>query len=360
MELHEIIKRLKGVMNVDFNERAIFFEKYRDILKSEISVNPSNIEAYCLMAMIVCELREETEKSVEILEQCYVHNQSNFSDEGFALWATDMAYFLLEECGEDSEERAVQLLSQAVNLNSNYSSTYYAYGKVCFAKKDFKKASKLFHKAFELCQKKSYKYCEAISLLAYSNQNEGITLLKSIYTYPFEDEEIDVRIALTLGRELAISGNVAEAKKISEILLKADYSEFDIEIDEMADLMFTLGDYKTCVELYDKYKFLEDASWLNKYFFALKQIGQGSIAKRKLEEVTEKIEKDIHEEKMNPTAWEDYEEYEYYISSKTRRLKDIREGYNKVFIYSIYISPDIYYDIIYECYYINCPRHYPE
>jgi tetratricopeptide (TPR) repeat protein len=360
MELHEIIKRLKGVMNVDFNERAIFFEKYRDILKSEISVNPSNIEAYCLMAMIVCELREDTEKSVEILEQCYFHNQSNFSDEGFSLWATDMAYFLLEECGEHSEERAVQLLSQAVNLKSNYSSTYYAYGKVCFAKKDFKKASKLFHKAFELCQKKSYKYCEAISLLAYSNQNEGITLLKSIYTYPFEDEEIDVRIALTLGRQLAISGNVAEAKKIAEILLKEDYSEFDIEIDEMTDLMYTLGDYKTCVELYDKYKFFEEASWLNKYFFALKQIGQTSIAKKKLEEIAETIEKDIQEEKMNPTGWESYEEYEHYISSESRRLKDIREGYNKVFIYSIDISPDIYYDIIYECYYINCPRHYPE
>ncbi|MFL0248272.1 tetratricopeptide repeat protein [Candidatus Clostridium stratigraminis] len=94
------------------------------------------------MAMIACELREDTEKSVEILEQCYVHNQSNFSDEGFSLWATDMAYFLLEECGESSEKRAIRLLSQAISCNSNYASTYYAYGKVCFAKKDFEEASK--------------------------------------------------------------------------------------------------------------------------------------------------------------------------------------------------------------------------
>lgn len=347
-------------MNLDFDERFIFFEKYRGILKSEISVNPSNIEAFCLMAMITCELREDIEKSIEILEQCYVQNRLNFSDEGFALWATDMAYFLLEECGESGEERAVELLSQAISSNSNYASTYYAYGRFCFFKKDFEKASKLFNKAFELSPKKSYKYCEAISLLACSNQNDGISQLKSIYSYPFEDEEIDVKIALTLGRELAISGIVDESKKIAEILLKTDYRKFDIEIDEMADFMYILGDYKTCVELYDKYQFLKDASWLNKYFYALKQIGQARIAKKKLQEITEKIEKDIHEEKINPTDWESYDEYQYYISSETKRLKDIREGYNKVFIYSTDILPDVYYDIFYECYYIYCPRHYSE
>jgi hypothetical protein len=128
----------------------------------------------------------------------------------------------------------------------------------------------------------------------------------------------------------------------------------------MADFMYILGDYKTCVELYDKYHFFEDASWLNKYFFALKQIGQASTAEKKLHEITEKIEKEIHEEKMDPTYWESYEDYEYYIISETKRLKDIREGYNKVFVNSIDILPDIYYEIIYECYYINCPRHYTE
>lgn len=360
MKIHKILKKLQSIMNLGFDERAIYFKKYRDILNSEISVNPSNIEAFCLIAMITCELREDTEKSIEILEQCYAQNQSNFSDECFSLWATDMAYFLLEECGESSKERAVQLLTQAINRNSNYASTYYAYGKVCFEKKEFKEASTLFHKAFELSPKKSYKYCEAVSLLACSNQNVGIALLKSIYSYPFEDEEIDVRIALTLGRELAISANVDDAKNIAEILLKTDYREFDIEIDEMADYIYMLGEYKTCVELYNKYQFLEDASWLNKYFYALKQIEQPSIAEKKLQEITEKIEKDINEEKMNRADWESLEDYEYYISSETKRLRDIREGYNKVFVNSVDILPDVYYDIFYECYYINCPRHYQE
>lgn len=320
MEIHKILKRLQGDINLDFDKSAKIFKKYRDILKSEISLNPSNIDAYCLLAMINSELREDTE-TIEILEQCYAQNKSNFSVDGFSAWATDMAYFLLEECGESYKERAINLLIQAINVNSKYASTYYAYGKVCFEKKDYKKASKLFHKAFELSQKKSHKYCEAICLLAYSNQEEGIHLLKSMYSYPFEDEVIDAKIALTLGRELAISGNIEEAKKIAELLLKTDYREFDIEIDEMADFMYILGDYKTCIDLYDKCQFLEDASWLNRYFYALKQIGQANVAEKKLCEITEKIEKDIHEDKMNPTDWDSYEEYQNYISYEMKRLE---------------------------------------
>lgn len=358
MELNKIIKKLQGVMNLDFEERSLFFKKYRDILISEISANPSNIEAFSLLAMIICELREDTEKSIEILEHCYAQNQSSFSDNGFVVWATDMAYFLLEECGESSEEKAVQLLSEAIRCNSHFASTYYAYGKYFFSKNNFKKASTLFRKAFEISPKKSYKYCESVCLLAAAHQKEGISELKSIYTYPFEDEEIDARIALTLGRELALSGYKDDAKKIAELLLKTNYSDFDIEIDEMADFMYILGDYQTCVDLYDKYQFVEDPSWLNKYFYALKQIGQASIAEKKLQEVTEKIEKDILEEELNPTDWESEEDYQYYISSEKSRLKDIREGYNKVFTSSINILPDVYYDLIYECYYINCPRHY--
>ena len=357
MQVYERVKKLQGIMNLDFNERSIVFENYMDILKLEVSENPSNIEASCLMAMITCKLREDTDKSIKILEQCYLKNKSSFSSEGFALWATDMAYFLLEEC-EDRKEEAELLLLKAINCDSNYAGTYYAYGKICFVKKDFNKAAKLFHKAFETDEKKSYKYCEAVSLLADSSQDEGIELLKSIYSYPFENEEIDVRIALTLGRELAIGRDMYGAKKIAQILLKADYKVFDIEIDEMTDFMFVLKDYKTCIELYNRYQFFEEASWLKKYFYSLKQIGQTVIAEKKLKEITEKIEKDISEEQINVDSLEDHKEYENYIFSETKRLKDIREEYDKIFIHSVNILPDFYYDIFYECYYIYCPRHY--
>lgn len=360
MKICEIIKELRESTKFNFEKRAVIYRKYRDILKKEIDLNPSNVKAVSLMAMIFCELREKTEKSIEILEKCYDENKSEFSDEEISLLSTNLAYFLLEEFGPSSEERAIKLLLGAINRNSNYSNTYYAYGKICFMKKDFKNAARMFEKAFELFTKKSYKYCQAISLLKNSNQQAGISKLKSIYIYPFEDEEIDAKVALTLGRELAISGNIYKAKEIASNLLRTDYINFDIETDEMADFMYILKDYKTCVQLYDRCGFLEDASWLNKYFYALKQEGKVSLAENKLEEIINKIEAGIEEEKMNPTDWKNDEDYHSYIISEIKRLKDIKEGYNKIFVHSIDILPDAYYDIIYECYYINCPRHYSE
>ncbi|MFL0248273.1 hypothetical protein [Candidatus Clostridium stratigraminis] len=40
MKLQERIKKLQSVMNLDFDERAQYFEKYKEILKSEIIANP--------------------------------------------------------------------------------------------------------------------------------------------------------------------------------------------------------------------------------------------------------------------------------------------------------------------------------
>lgn len=123
--------------------------------------------------------------------------------------------------------------------------------------------------------------------------------------------------------------------------MKTNYSEFDIKIDEIADFMYILGNYQTCVELYDKYQFAEDASWLSKYFYALKQLGQASIAEIKLQEITKKIDKDILEEELNPVDWESDEDCQYYISSEKNQLKAIRECYNNVFTSSIDILPAV-------------------
>lgn len=357
MELKKIIEDLYSVRNLDFDESTVYYEKYRDILKEKISKNSSNIEAYCLLAMLICEFRESTNKSIEILEECYIKNKKSLSDNSFSLWATCMAYFLIEEgCEEESENRGYDLLSQAVSRNSNYEKTYYAFGRINFERKNYEKACKLFHRAFELSPRKEYKYCEAVSHLVNDNKREGILLLKSIYTYPFEDIIIDEKIAFVLGRELAITGNLEEARKIACILLNTDYEYGDICDDDMADFMFILGDYEHCVELYDKSKLLEDAMWLNKYFYSLKQMNKVSKAKKKLVEIIENIEEEINE-KPNFDDWENYEDYEEYITSEKNRLEEIKKCYYRIMNDNeeVKYKPDYY--IYYECYYINCPRH---
>lgn len=363
MDIQGIIKELKSIMDFDFEYREVIFNKYKSMLQLEINNNPYNVEASCLLAMIVCELREDIDNSLDILRQCYTRNETKFSDDAFSLWATNVSYFLIEECEEKQWKQAEDILKQAIKRNSKYANTYYALAKYYFLERDYEQAITLFHTADKISPNKIYKYCEANSLLASSQKEEGIILLKSIYSSNFYDEETDAKIALTLGRELAQKGDSEEAKKIAELLLKTEYLEFDIETDEMADFLYILGDYKACIDLYDRCNFFEDAKWLSKYFFSLKQLGKEDLAKNRLDNIIVKINEEISDIENSTDfleEFEDYEDYQTYLISEKKRLKDIIDCYNEFFKKGRKPSASLYYDIIYKCYYINCPRHYEE
>lgn len=358
MDINIIMKKLLSVMTLDFEERAVIFSEYKELLEQIIVSESKNIEAFCLLAMVLCELREDTDLSLKVLEECYDKNKGTFSDDGYALWATNVAYFLLEECEKEKEQRAIELLQNAVLHNSKFPNTYYAFGKYYFENKSFKKAAEWFHKAILNTEKRIYSYCEAISLLADSRFEEGIEILETLYVYPFENEEQDAKVALTLGRELALKGDLKRAEEIAYLLMNTSYQEFDIEIDEMADFLYILKDYKACVDLYDRCNFLEDASWLNKYFYSMKQLGKFEEALGKLHDITEEIKSDVLEEQSNLSNFEDREDLEYYILSEKKRLDEIWKCYNEIFHEGVVPKSDNYYHIFYECYYINCPRHY--
>lgn len=354
MDLNDIIQKLQSSMTLNFEERAEIFSEYKELLEQIIASDSKNIKAFCLLAMVLCELREDTDLSLKVLEECYDKNKDTFSDDGYALWATDIAYFFLEESGKEKEKQAVELLQNAALRNSKFPKTYYALGKYYFENKSFEMASEWFHKAFLISEKSIYSYCEAISLLANSSLEEGIVILENLYRYPFEKEEQDAKVALTLGRELALKGDVKRAKEIANLLMNTSYEDFDIERDEMADYLYILKDYKACVDLYDRCNFYETADWLNKYFYSLKQLG----LHEKAHKVIEKINLDVLEEQINPSDFEDDEDLEYYKSSERKRLDDIRKCYNEIFNGDVVPKSDTYYDIFYECYYVNCPRHY--
>ncbi len=358
MDLNDIIQKLQSSMELDFEERAEIFTVYKELLEQIIASDSKNIEAFCLLAMVLCELREDTDQSLKVLEECYDKNKDNFSNDSYALWATDIAYFYLEECGKEKEQQAVELLQNAVFRNSKYPNTYYALGKYYFENKRFEMATEWFHKAFINSEKRIYSYCEAVSLLADSRLEEGIKILESLYVYPFDNEEQDAKVALTLGRQLALKGDIKRAKEIARLLMKTSYQEFDIDIDEMSDYLYILKDYKECVDLYDRCNYLEDASWLNKYFYSLKQLGKFEEALEKLHDITEKIKLDVLEKQSNTLDFEEEEDLEYYISSERKRLDDIWKCYNEIFNEDIVPKSDTYYNILYECYYIKCPRHY--
>lgn len=171
----------------------------------------------------------------------------------------------------------------------------------------------MFHITYSISQKRRYLYCEAICLLADSKIDDRIEMLESLYVYPFKDEELDAKIALLLGREFALKGNTKRASEIAYNVLNSNYHEFDIKIDEMADYLYILKDYKACVELYDKCEFLEETDWLEKYFYALKQLGKLEEASKKLHCITEDIKQKILETQENPSEFESDEDLKMYL-----------------------------------------------
>ncbi|AOR23146.1 tetratricopeptide repeat protein [Clostridium taeniosporum] len=356
MDMIKILEDLQSAMNLEFEERVIIFEKYKSILELEVFNNPSNVYAFSLIAMISLELRNDVEFSIKILEEYYGRNKDIISDDDFSLWATNMAYFISEEY--EDYDRAIKLLTEAVKRSSKYANTYYALGKLHFMKKDFNGAKKLFNKAFKISFNNIYRYCEAISLIKLNKKEESISKLKSIYTVPFIDEEIDGKIALMLGIELALNGKEEESKKIVQCILNSDYERFNIETDDLGELMYILNDYHKCVEFYDKANLYVDDSWIGQYFFALKKIGNINKAYEKLKKIELNIEKNIYEEEFNSEDWECEDDYKDYIDSEKRRLDSIKKCYVKVVEENFKPIPNIYYDIFYKCYYINCPRHY--
>lgn len=357
MNITKMIKELKSVMNLEFDERAKFFHECKEKLEIEVNNNPSNIQAFSLMAMINLELRDDTKISIDILEDCYNKNKNNMSKDDYSLWANNMAYLLCEEYEEI--DKSIELLTKAIEYESRYDNTYYALGKLFFKKKNYKKAITLFNKAFEISPHKVYEYNEAISLIASNNKQEGILQLKSIYTYPYKDEEIDGRIALALGRELALNGELEEGKKTIQLLLESSYEGLDIGANELAECMYMLGDYHKCIKLYDKDKLYEDESWIGQYFYALKEEYSIDAVERKMNEIETQIVKNIYDEEANHIDWDSEEERKEYIDGEKVRLNKIKECYRQV-INGIKPSVKIYHDIFYKCYFINCPRHYIE
>ncbi len=345
-------------------------EPYKNILESCINSNPKNISAYCLLAMVMEGMNQDDERTAT-LEKYYEENRDTFSNDEYAMWATCNAYFIFDDYGyveSKDNYKAYKFLEEAVKRKSSFYQTYYALGWYYFENKLFEKASEMFQTAYSISKNKKYLYCQASSLLKSSKHKDGLEILESIYTYPFIEEELELNfeIALTLGFTLALMDETGRASEVAEILLNTNTDKFyNANADwPLTDFLYTLGNFEYIINYYDENKYSEDASWRGQYFYSLKMLGKEKEAHLKLKSLIKEYEESIHEEENNTSYgtedadWETDEDRIEYIVETKEMLESINKCYNDVFKHNIKPTRDPYYDIIYECYYIGCPRHY--
>ncbi len=352
----------------DYKEIHNINEPYKKLLEEEIKFKPRNIEAYCLLAMVV-EAMLLDDEPMDILEKCYEANHDVFSDDEYCMWATCMAYFIIDYYGcvehddNNKRKRALVILEEAVSRKSVFYQTYYALGQYYFENKLFDKASKVFHQAYMISKDKKYLYCEAISLLKASKLDEGVKTLESLSAYPLIEDELDFIIALTLGHTLAVMGDIEKASEIADILIDEKYVDFDGADWMLTDFMFTLGRYEYVVNYYDTNEYAESVSWRSEYFYSLKMLEKNAEALLKLESIVKEYEDEICLAEKEMSFGSDDDDYETAdekdedIAETKEDIVVMKKCYDDVFVNNIKPIKEPYYDIVYECYYIGCPRH---
>lgn len=351
-ELHNII-----VNEDDFEVRQPILKRYKDIVEVIVEEDNHSVEAYSLLAVIANELRLGNEVSIGYLTNCYTKMEKHFSKEEYAIWATNMAYFYLEEGSLQQVESARNLLDQAVSQEILFPQTYYAYGRTLYELNEFEEASKQFHKCYTLTKDKRYRFNEAVSLIKCSKPEQAIKLLKEIHSYPFKTK-LDAKITCVLGVELAHQGRILEAKKLANQLYTSSFLEFAIDEMELADFMYLIENYSAAKELYEQCNhYLIDAKWISRYFYTLNCLGLKAVAAKKMKAIKKGIRSSLLDVKHRKSLFDEISEREEYIEIEKQRLKNIKDGYSQVFDNNVKPPLEIHYDIQYCCFLIGCPRH---
>ncbi|WP_353094827.1 hypothetical protein [Tissierella praeacuta] len=354
MDVRSIFLELQRLLQLDFEEYASKIKKYEHMLQKEVKENPHNMRAVSLLSMVKFELRKSISTSLKYLEHSYNNFKDLLKDIDFCLLVTNMAYFYLEEC-INKEKYAKELLNEAIKRNSPFPQTYFALAMEYYEENQFELALPLYKKASDMTSLVPYHYNYAVCLNKCNRAFESIEILKKI-SEGYRKNEYKAKAYYSMGIIYSFLGEIEKARKIAFDLLDVDYSTLNIEHYMLADLMFLVGEFQQCIILYDKENLWETADWLSLYFYSQKEIDCKENALKKLQHIVNKGNMEIKDCKL-----EDFDGNEKdlnkYIDNERERVESIRTAYDNVF--NTDIKPKIIsnIDLIYVCYYIDCPRH---
>ncbi len=357
ISVDEIIVELRKVMGSDFETRSSVFSKYENILEEKLKLKPDDVKVISVLAMLNEELRKSSFDGFKRLKNCYENYKDTLDDDSFSMLVTNLAYFLIEEIEFDFK-KAETLLLEAINRNSKYVETYYALGRLYFEKDEYIKASQMFKIAFDISGNNKYKYSEAVCFMKNGEFQKAVDELRLVYCEDLIDDNSVVETAKYLSYALVELGEFEESKTILSKLMKFESKVVEIHEIDLINLLFMNGNYEECVRMYDDVQFAISASWLYDYFYALRQLGKSNVAEEKFKEIILKMETDLEFKRGNLVDWDSQEELDEYIKSELEEIADIKKCYDDVFRKNVVVTAKPQYYIVYDCYYINCPRHY--
>lgn len=336
------------------------FEKYREPLLAEIKENPKNIRAVCLLAMVCYELREDTEDVLRHLKHAYKAYKDELSDDDYAMLVTDIAYFYNKELWYRGKT-ICNLLKNAVRRSPSFPETYYALAMLLYDNGEYVEALPQFKRACDLSGKFRYHYNYADCLFRCGYADEAIEILQKL-SEDWSNDWQSTNAYFLLGYIYANQNRIKEAEIVALDIFAADYDELGIDENNLAGLMFLIGDYGKCAAFFENDSLAFQAWWLGRYFYCLKQLHHEGKAKSVLLEAIEYIEDDISDKKNEADEWDPKQLKEYIIKANQEK-DEIQTAYDDVFARNLKPDGKFVVRLVDEysydgCYYIECPRHY--
>lgn len=276
--------------------------------------------------------------------------------------ANNLAYFYLHE-GDyqkgdwvSAEDKAIDLLLQAIKLNPNLSYPYSLLGEAYLKKHQFSDAVDVLKKAVR------------ISNTAANHNNIGVALYKQgkykAASLEFltahsldEDAGYDFNSYLSYGICLGQRGMYAEAESVAKFLLnsKEVKANGSVEIIDIAKIYFLTGNYSKAAEIFSLSfeEFMVAPCEFSMYIYSLKQLNLLEKAKSFLNKAVtfnnEWIDDLKSEESLEENSIEEIKSLELETEQYRTSYNDILKGVKPGFQYEPQIKE--------ECYIFGCILH---
>lgn len=235
----------------DYDHSIEYFKKLENYLLKKKEEHPLDLDVLLNLASAKMELRKDDE-SVEMLENFLRENSTLLSDDEKSRIYTDLAFYY--------DEKRLEYLKLASDLNSPYADTYKALGIYYFSEYQYNHSKENLHRSteyFKLAREMDSGYKHAFNYAVCLYEEGNYIRAAEIFRELLKKHPNRMRLLLSLSYCEAYLENIDRAKSYLErvkIGMDANYHLSSDEINdyEIYDLYYVLGDYDKFLECWGK------------------------------------------------------------------------------------------------------------
>lgn len=338
---------------------------YKKYLLCILQKQPGHVYASCQLGIVQMELREDSVQSIRSLKKLLKNYAGQMPASELADVYTCLA--ALHVMDMNQYRKAAYYLNKAVELKPT-ALLWEKLGLAYARQEKFYKALNCFEQAKKIAATENNCYYCALSLALLGKYDKALTSLPRVGLNNV-NSAVEHLVFYLCGFCLAQTGRKEDAAKIADQLVlldeKADERVYNmIAESEIADIYYLCEKYAKHNQMYDnsKIKYYPDASWLGCYFDSLKKLGKeqeleqklADVKQEKLEQIASLAQEEYTEQEGGEAAKEDYRQ------SLEKEIAEVVKVYEQVKTGRFTSRIKCAQAFLYDCYYIDCPRHSKE